>query len=120
MTTRQEITGKRSLKFSGWIRKSLPDSNTGFLVSDLDFILFNYKAKTIMLIEIKTRNTTLKEWQRRLFANLDKWIKKGIDNDWLYFGYHIIKFEYTFFNDGKVFFDNKEVTEKELISRLSL
>lgn len=118
--TRKEQTGKRSLQFSQWVRDMLPDSDTGFLVSDLDFILLNYKAKTIMLVEVKTRNAKLREWQRRLFANLDKWIRKGIDDDWIYFGYHVIKFEHTFFNDGKCFFDNKEITERELISKLSL
>lgn len=118
--TREEQTGKRSLQFSQWIREMLPDSSTGFVVSDLDFILCNYKGKSLMLIEVKTRNATLREWQRKLFANLDKWIKKGIDDDWIYFGYHIIKFEHTFFSDGKCFFDNKEITEKELISKLSL
>ncbi len=49
-----------------------------------------------------------------LAENLDKWIKIGIDKDWNYLGFHIIKFENTFFNDGKCFFDNKCVSEEEL------
>lgn len=120
MTTKLEITGERSLKFSGWIRKNLPDSSTGFVVSDLDFILCNYKGKSLMLVEVKTRNATLRNWQQILFKNLDEWIKKGIDKDWIYYGYHIVTFEKTWFDDGKCFFDKTKITEQELISKLSL
>jgi hypothetical protein len=55
-----------------------------------------------------------------LFKNLNNWIQKGIDHDWTYLGYHLIQFENTNFNDGKVYFDYKEVTEKEIINILSL
>jgi len=118
--TKPEITGKRDLTFSRWVREKLPDSKTGLLVSDLDFILCNYKAKTIMLIEIKTRNKKLPPWQEILFKNINNWLKKGIDADWIYYGYHTIRFENTFFNDGKCFFDGSIKTEREIISILSL
>lgn len=117
--TRQEFSHNRDLTFSGWIRQNLPDSSTGFMVSDLDFIIQNYKTKKIMLLEIKTRNTDLKYWQSNLFNNLDKWIKRGIDNDWRYLGFHIIKFENTCFNDGQVYFDGELKSEKELVNLLS-
>ena len=42
--TKPEITGKRDLTFSRWIRNNLPDSQDGFLVTDLDFLLCNYIA----------------------------------------------------------------------------
>ena len=35
--TAKERTGMRDVKFSKWIREKLPDSNTGYSVSDLDF-----------------------------------------------------------------------------------
>lgn len=117
--TRPEITGVRDLGFSGWIRKKLPDSKTGFLVSDLDFVLENYKTKKIMLVEIKTRNAQIRQWQRILFKNINKWISEGMDEGWSYLGFHLIRFENTSFDDGKVFFDNKQVTEDELIEILS-
>ncbi len=118
--TKQEITGVRDLTFSGWIRKFLPEStSTGYLVTDLDFILYNYKTKKVMLLEIKTRNSCLKFWQLKLFKNLDKWIRRGIDEDWGYLGFHVIKFKNTWFDDGRVFFDGKEVYEQDLIKKLS-
>lgn len=41
---------------SDWIREKLPDSANGFMVSDIDFVLFNYKTKKIIFIECKTHN----------------------------------------------------------------
>ena len=36
--TRPEITGKREIDFSLWVRKNLPDSQAdGFMASDIDF-----------------------------------------------------------------------------------
>jgi hypothetical protein len=117
--TRQEITGIRELIFSKWIRNNLPDSSTGFMVTDLDFILYNYKAKKIMFLEVKTRNKELPFWQRTVFNQLSKWVEKGIDTDWDFFGFHLITFSNTFFNNGIVYLDGKKITEKELIDFLT-
>jgi len=43
--TRKEFSNIRDLTFSQWIRNNLPDSSCGYMVSDLDFILQNYKTK---------------------------------------------------------------------------
>jgi len=104
---------------SDWTRKNLPDSSLGFMVTDLDFILSNYKSKKIMLLEIKTRNSNIKEWQKRIFINLNRWIAKGIDEGWEYLGMHLIRFENTNFDDGLVYFDNKVLSEQELKDKLS-
>lgn len=117
--TRQEITNTRDLTFSHWVREKLPDSANGYLVSDLDFILFNYKTRKIMLLEIKTRNTDLKYWQQTLFENLARWIEQGIDKDWIFLGFHTIKFENTYFNDGAVYFDGVLNNELDIIKKLS-
>lgn len=112
--TRREFSGKRDLTVSGWIRENLPDSSTGFLVSDLDFILYNYKTKRIMLLEVKQHGKEMATWQNNLFKNLALWISKGIDKDWNFLGFHSIKFENTDFKDGKCYYDHQEITEEEL------
>jgi len=112
--TRTEFTGQRDLTFSGWIRKELPDSSLGFMVTDLDFILYNWNTKKVILLEVKTRNKQLTVWQNNIFQNLSKWINKGIDKDWTFLGFKIIRFENTFFNDGKCYLNNKEISEQEL------
>ena len=106
-------------KFSDWVRIALPEPKTGYWVSDLDFILYNYKNKQLMLLEVKTHNRECKFFQKEIFTNLSKWIVKGIDDDWNFLGFHIVKFEGTFFNDGKCYFDGKEIKEIDLKTELS-
>jgi len=119
--TRQELTGTRDLEVSSWIRKNLPDSKTGFMVTDLDFILYNYKSKKLMLVEVKTRKAKMKTWQQNIFTMLDKIIKKGAaDIGVKYYGFHCIRFEGTFFNNGRCMFDDKLISETELIKTLSM
>ena len=43
--TAKERTGMRDVKFSKWIREKLPDSNTGYSVSDLDLCCGTGKQK---------------------------------------------------------------------------
>lgn len=116
--TRKELTGIRDLTFSQWIRSNLPCSSTGFMVTDLDFILSNYKTKKIMLIEVKTRNADIKTWQKHIFTNLHKWIHNGISKDWTYLGFHLIQFENQDMASN-CFFDREPVSLKELKNKLS-
>lgn len=121
--TRQEQTGIRDLTFSGWVRKNLPDSSTGFMASDLDFILWNYKTRRLMLLEIKTHKAYMKTWQSKLFGVLDSIIKYGVDKvvpPINYKGFHCVRFENTGFDDGACLFDDKLVDEKNLIKILSM
>ena len=106
-------------KFNDWVRYKLPDSYTGFSASDLDFIFWNWIAKKVMFIEIKSRKKYPKKGQKIMWKNIHKWMLKGIDNDWEYLGFHLIQFENTDFEDGKCYLDKKEIKEKELIDFLS-
>lgn len=121
--TRKEQTGERDLTVSGWIRENLPDSATGFMVSDLDFILWNYKTRRMMLVEVKTHGAKMKFWQENLFNVLHelitmsvKLVKPPID----YRGFHCVRFEATSFEDGRCLFDRSIVNEQELIDLLSM
>jgi hypothetical protein len=120
MATRKELTNTRDLQFSGWIREKLPDSSTGMSATDLDFILFNWTAKEMMMIEVKTRNAKPKKNQMEIFKLLSRWIQQGIDNGWTYKGFHLVQFTNTNFDDGAVKLNGKVVTEKQLIDFLSL
>lgn len=117
--TRPEKTGIRPLDFSNWVRRNLPDSSTGYMVTDLDFILSNYRTKKIMMLEIKTRRSRMPEFQRRLFADIDRWIKQGIDGGWQFLGFHLLVFENNSFEDGRAWFDNIEISEADLKRKLS-
>ena len=117
--TRKEITGTRDLSFSSWIREKLPDSSTGYMATDVDFFLYNYKTKDIVILEVKTRKGDVKKWQRIFYKKLNEWIKKGITADWTFHGVYLIQFENTCFEDGKCFLNRIEITEEQLIKKLS-
>ena len=72
-----------------------------------------------MLLEIKTRNSYPRKGQKMMWLNIHNWIKKGIEKDWQYLGFNLIVFENTYFTDGKCFFNNTIISEKELIEKLS-
>jgi hypothetical protein len=120
--TRQEQTNKRSLAFSGWIRNKLPDSATGFCVTNQDWVLWNWKERKLMFVEEKTHTGELAPWFKRLIREvLDPAIKKyAEDNEIDYRGYHLLRFENEDPTDGKIFLDYREITEDELIDFLSM
>jgi hypothetical protein len=118
--TRKEISGVRDLTFSQWIKDNLPDSNAGYYVSDIDFVLYDTVTTRCMLVESKQYGKTMASWQRLLYDRLSSWLIRGKDKGWEFYGYHVVTFENTNFDDGKVKFDGKEVTEQELIDYLSM
>lgn len=118
--TRKEYSGVRDLSFSKWVRENLPDSDTGFLVSDIDFFMYNYKSKKCMLIEVKTHKAHVKTWQYKMYQLLEKWIVNGITDNWIFYGFHILRFENTCFTDGKCMLDEELITEANLIKFLSM
>ena len=114
---------------SQWIRRKLPKSANGYLVTNIDFILYNWKSKKMMILEIETNvgskysNMETKDKWFSIFKDLMiKWIRIGMNQEgegWKIGGYKTIAFENNFFDDGKVWYDEKEVTEDWLIDRLS-
>jgi len=119
--TKRELTGERPLTLSRWMRENLPDSKTGQSITDLDFIIFNWKSKKLMFVESKTRGAQIKINQSVIFHVLHQATLNGVKfTDWEYLGFHTIIFENTFFDDGKVYWDNVETTEEEIIKNLSI
>lgn len=119
MATRQEATGMRSLDFSGWVRKNLPDSKTGYMASDLDFLLYNYRTRKVALVEVKQYNKQIASWQMRMLSFLENCIKDGKPEGWEFVGLFIIRFEVTGFSDGRVFVNGDESSEEEIKKILS-
>jgi hypothetical protein len=120
--TRQEQTNTRSLVFSGWIRNKLPASNTGFCVTNQDWVLWNWKERKLMFLEEKTCNGKLATWFNKLIHDvlhpaISKYSK---ENEIDYRGYHLIQFENEGPEDGKILLDYREVSEQELIDFLSM
>lgn len=118
--TRQEQTGSRDLGFSQWVRKNLPDSSTGFVVSDLDFILYNDKNKTLLFLEVKTHGAKQRPWQASLFRLIDQMVSASASQFGIeYKGYHLLTLSSTTPEEGTILLDGQVITREELIFYLS-
>jgi len=123
--TRKEQTGVRDLTLSGWVREHLPDSSSGFMVSDLDFIFWNYKTRNLMLLEAKTRGSFPRPWQRNIFSMLDRMIRYAVQTMpefkmVTYHGFHVLTFQNTFFDDGEAYIDGQLSSEEDVRIFLSM
>ena len=121
--TREKYCGQSHEIFSQWIRDECPDSKTGFRVSDLDFVLYNEPTKTIMLIEVKINNASMKQWQIDLLNLIDAMLCRNAAHQGVkYLGLHYVTFTGADcdFKNGECYFDNLQVTEDQLRELLSI
>lgn len=121
--TRKKYCSKDHEIFSQWIRDECPDSSTGYQVSDLDFLLWNDRTRTLMLLEVKINNKSMPEWQEKLFRRLDSLFYRVANEAGInYKGLHYVTFTGADcdFRTGECYFDNERVTEDRLREILSI
>ncbi len=111
-----------------WIGRNLP-AKQSFFVTDVDLVLRDRRGR-LMLLEVKRKGAPVKRHQRTTLHLLDKLIRAGIEAREVfdvggieirpqYYGLHLVTFQNTTFEDGKVYFDRQPVTEEELARILS-
>lgn len=109
----------KSTKMNDWIRMILKDPKFGLLVTDLDFIFYDYKKKRMKLIEVKTFNATMKRWQRELFAIINKALENQTQ-DIEYEGFFLIQLDKEHPEEStQMKINNIEVTKQQLIDFLN-
>lgn len=104
-----------STEFGLWLRSQHDiDSKLGFATTNIDYLWKNTKTGNWMLIEEK-RYMAKPSWsQKELF----KVIHKSCLSSKKYHGIHLIQFEKTSPEDGKVYLNGKLITNSELINFL--
>lgn len=102
---------EHSTEFGLWLREQPEiDSKLGYIATNLDYIWENYKTSNWMYIEEK-RFMTQPTWSQQ--CQFDRLIQRT-KNDKFY-GFHLLQFEYKSPEDGKIFWDKKEITKSELL-----
>jgi len=114
------VTQKRrdgnSTEFGLWLREQPEiDSKLGFVATNIDYVWLNYKTGNWMIIEEKRYGHQPKRYQKEIFDLLDQCCKHHPK----FHGVHILVFENTNPDDGKIFWDGKEITRSELLDILS-
>jgi len=106
---------KHSTEFGLWLREQEEiDSGKGFVATNIDYMWHNYNTGEWMLLEEKRHKKTPEPWQKNLF----KKIHKQARNDPQYKGFHLLKFENTSPEDGKMWLDGTLISKTELIAFL--
>jgi len=119
--TRKRIDG-HSTEFGLWFRNQKEiDSYLGYRNYNLDCVWwkkegFNKEPKYWMLIEEKRHMADCKGDQKLTYVWLHKKLMKSKDST--YKGMHLLQFEKTSPEDGKIYLDRQEITKEQLINFL--
>lgn len=112
--TRQRYDN-HSTEFGLWLRQQAQlDSKFGYQATNLDYIWGNYKTGDWMCIEEKRYGADVSLAQRQLFGRLNKAIKEA---DRCH-GVHLLQFENTTPDDGRIYWNRVEITKDELMNLL--
>ena len=111
----QQRRDNHSTEFGLWLRQQAEiDSKLGYVATNVDYIWRNYKTKKWMLIEEKRFMYEMSYSQSEMMKVLDDAAK----SDKNYCGLHLLQFEKTNPEDGKIYIDHIQVTKEQLIEFL--
>jgi hypothetical protein len=100
-------------------------SARGFTVFDVDFIFRDYERKVLQIVELKINGADLSTMQRIALGEVATILRTGIENGapslgWRWCGFHSLRLENTSPENGRILWDDKPVSEAELIDRLEM
>jgi len=99
-----EFTSKYEQFFSNRLFSNLPSSSEGTIISNIDYVICDYKTKKFFLLELKTRGNQMQQRQKWLYNMLHKRLlrtNKWVD-DWTFVWTYCVSFAWTNFYDGPV------------------
>lgn len=113
--------------FYDFCTSNLPSAKD-FWITDIDLFIRD-RNNNFMFIEKKCKNGLPTRCQEISYHWLHAFVLNSNGrslelpthnvNNWQYYGYHLLQLEGTTFEDGKIFFDNIEITKTELIDIMS-
>jgi hypothetical protein len=112
--TRKRIDNN-STEFGLWLREQPEiDSKDGYVATNIDYVWHNYNNHLWMLIEEKRFHCRPRTWQKDVFTLVHAlcYLDKN------YRGFHVLVFENTSPDDGKMWLDEKLISRDDLIQFL--
>ena len=109
----KEFISKYEQFFSNRLHNNLPKSSEGTIISNIDFLICNYKTKKFIMIELKTKGNTMQPRQKSLYNMLHKRLKHWNNLDdrtfvWTY----CIEFSWETFADSIVYIEGTDIKRK--------
>lgn len=115
MTNTQKRRDKHSTEFGLWLREQPElDSYKGYNTSNVDFMWMNERLGQWLFIEEKRFLAKIPPAQQRVFEKIDRSISSGD-----YLGFHVLIFEKTNPDDGRMVLDGVEIVRQDLIGFLT-
>lgn len=112
----QQRRDSHSTEFGLWVRDQTKlDSRFGFTTTNIDFLWANYTNDFKLLLEEKRYGYFPKKYQVELY----QWLDRCCSVDPFYKGFHILIFENTSPDDGRIFLDGYLITNEDLNSFLA-
>lgn len=106
-------------EFGDWLREQKEiDSSLGFVTTNIDYVWLNYKTGDWMIIEEKRYSYDVTFSQKKIFKMVHQALKSSLHKN-KYHGLHLLVFENTSPDDGKIFLDRKEITKEVLFRFLT-
>ena len=103
-----------STEFGLWLRDQPEiDSKLGFVTSNIDYVWKNYKTGEWMFVEEKRYGAKIGFAQHQIFKDVHESV--AISQNDKYRGFHLLIFENTSPDDGKMWLDNVEISKENLI-----
>lgn len=117
--TRRRID-QHGTEFGEWVRRQpILAGRHGYLATNLDYIWGNYEKQKWMLIEEKRWMSELRPAQWDMIELVHHCCKSNEANWEKYQGFHLLQFERTNPDDGRIFWDKQEISKQQLIRLLS-
>lgn len=100
------MESKYEFYFSNRLSESLPDSKSWVIISNIDYMIFNYHSKKFMMIELKTNWREMDKRQRNMYNMLHNRFMKTNSQDWYEFVWtFLITFAWENWSDWFVFIE---------------
>lgn len=98
------MDSKYEREFSNWLKSMLPKSSEWINISDIDFLIQNYKTKKFLIIELKTKWNEMPFWQKSIYNMLHKrLVFSNKEDERNYMGMYLLQFSWNNWEDSIVY-----------------
>lgn len=105
--------------FGLWIQEYIRCSNDGMSVTNLDYVLEDFRQRKVLLLEEKQNNSDLKQAQSMTFKELDRFIAWAAEqHGYDYWGFYELKIPGTFIGPG-IQLNGVKITVEQLQKHLN-
>jgi hypothetical protein len=109
---------KKDVTFNNWVRNNCKPSKDGLNISDIDFVVEEYKKKKMMIIEVKTfGKKDIHYGQKHIYSVLNSAMKHSYPNN--YTGCYLLVFSDNCPDSSEFIWIRKFIEEEGLLYQIS-